>query len=192
MNERKVRPEILLVAAAVFGSLLVYAPFLGRMSDVYRFWDAPNYLTIARTLYDVRPDNPLLAYVHTTRYFFVHLPMYPLTVRGLSFIGYEPALLLVSLLATCIATLLFYRLCRDVWKVASPAFLTLVFLFLPPRWLLYRSTGSTEAVYIALTLAAIFLFERSHVARASVAGALATLTRISGLMLAPAFGMVLL
>jgi hypothetical protein len=192
VNDRKVRPEILLVAAAVFGSLLVYAPFLGRMSDVYRFWDAPNYLTIARTLYDVRPDNPLLAYVHTTRYFFVHLPMYPLTVRWLSFIGYEPALLLVSLLATCIATLLFYRLCRDVWKVASPGFLTLVFLFLPPRWLLYRSTGSTEAVYIALTLAAIFLFERSHVARASVAGALATLTRISGLMLAPAFGMVLL
>jgi hypothetical protein len=192
VKERKVRPEILLVAAAVFGSLLVYAPFLGRMSDVYRFWDAPNYLTIARTLYDVRPDNPLLAYVHTTRYFFVHLPMYPLTVRGLSFIGYEPALLLVSLLATCLATLLFYRLCRDVWKVASPGFLTLVFLFLPPRWLLYRSTGSTEAVYITLTLAAIFFFERSHVARASVAGALATLTRISGLMLAPAFGMVLL
>jgi hypothetical protein len=192
VNDRKVRPEILLVAATVFGSLLVYAPFLGRMSDVYRFWDAPNYLTIARTLYDVRPDNPLLAYVHTPTYFLRHFPVYPLLVRALAIFGYEPALLLVSLLATCIATLLFYRLCRDVWKVASPGFLTLVFLFLPPRWLLYRSTGSTEAVYIALTLAAIFLFERSHVARASVAGALATLTRISGLMLAPAFGMVLL
>ena len=192
MKEPKVRPEILIVAAAVVGSFLVYVPFLGRMTEVYRFWDAPNYLTIARTLYDVEPDNPLLAYVHTPTYFLRHFPLYPLAVRALAVFGYEPALLLVSLLATCAATLLFYRLCRDVWTVPSPGFLTLVFLFLPPRWLLYRSAGSTEALYIALVLAAIFLFERSLVARASLAGALATLTRISGLMLAPAFGMVLL
>jgi hypothetical protein len=191
-REKKVRPELLLVAAAVAGSFLVYAPFLGRMTEVYRFWDAPDYLTVARTLYQVRPDNPLLAYVHTPTYFLVHLPVYPLIVRAFSFVGYQPALLLVSVLATCAATLLFHRLCRDVWKLASPGFLTLVFLFLPPRWLLYRSTGSTEAVYIAFTLAAIFFFERARVGRASVAGALATLTRISGLMIAPAFAVVLL
>jgi hypothetical protein len=191
-KQPRVRAEILLLAAAVGGSFLVYAPFLGHMADVYRFWDAPNYLTIARTLYDVRPDNPLLAYVHTPTYFLRHFPAYPLLVRAFSFFGYEPALLLVSLLATAVATLLFYRLCRDVWKLASPELLTLVFLFLPPRWLLYRSTGSTEALYLAFTLGAIFFFERSHVARASVAGALATLTRISGLMIAPAFAVVLL
>ncbi len=188
----KVRPEILLLAAAVLGSFLVYAPFLSRMNVVYRFWDAPDYLTVARTLYDVRPDNPLLAYVYTPTYFLRHLPVYPLLVRAFSFIGYQPALLLVSVLATCAATLLFYRLCRDVWKLASPGFLTLVFLFLPPRWLLYRSTGSTEAIYIALTLAAIYFFERGRVGRAVVGGALATLTRISGLMIAPAFAVVLL
>jgi hypothetical protein len=188
----RVRPEILLVAAAVGGSFLVYLPFLGHMTDVYRFWDAPNYLTIARGGYDVRPDNPLLAYVRTPTYFLVHFPVYPALVRLLSFFGYEPALLLVSVLATTIATVLFYRLCRDVWKLSSPEFLTIVFLFLPPRWLLYRSTGSTEAVYLALTLMAISFFERSHVARASVAGALAALTRISGLMIAPAFGIVML
>ena len=190
-RERRARPEVLLLAAAVAGSFLVYAPFLADMTTVYRFWDGPNYLTIARTLYDVRPDNPLLAYVHEPRYFLVHLPVYPLLVRTLSIVGYQQALLLVSVLATCAATILFYRLCRDVWRVASPGFLTLVFLFLPPRWLLYRSTGSTEAVYMAFTLAAIFFFERSKVGRASAAGVLATLTRISGLMIAPAFAVVL-
>lgn len=191
-TEKRARPEVLLLAAAVVGSFLVYAPFLEDMTTVYRFWDGPNYLTIARTLYDVRPENPLLAYVYEPRYFLVHLPVYPLLVRALSIAGYQQALLLVSLLATCAATVLFYRLCRDVWKVASPGFLTLVFLFLPPRWLLYRSTGSTEAVYMAFTLAAIFFFERSKVGRASAAGVLAALTRISGLMIAPAFAVVLL
>lgn len=190
-TEKRARPEVLLLAAAVAGSFLVYAPFLAEMITVYRFWDGPNYLTIARTLYDVRPDNPLLAYVYEPRYFLVHLPVYPLLVRALSIAGYQQALLLVSVLATCAATIFFYRLCRDVWKLASPGFLTLVFLFLPPRWLLYRSTGSTEAVYMAFTLAAIYFFERSRVGKAAGAAALATLTRISGLMIAPAFAVVL-
>lgn len=190
-REKRARPEVLLLAAAVVGSFLVYAPFLGDMTTVYRFWDGPNYLTIARTLYDVRPDNPLLAYVHEPRYFLVHLPVYPLLVRVLSIVGYQQALLLVSILATGIATVLFYRLCRDVWKLDSPGFLALVFLFLPPRWLLYRSTGSTEAVYLAFTLAAIFYFERSKTMKAAGAGVLAVLTRISGLMIAPAFAVVL-
>lgn len=187
-----IRPEIVLLGAAVVGSFLVYAPFLARMTEVYRFWDGPDYLTVARTLYDIRPDNPLLAYVRTPTYFLRHLPVYPLFVRAFSLFGYQQALLLVSVLATCVATVLFYRLCRDVWKLSSPAFLTLVFLFLPPRWLLYRSTGSTEAVYLALTLGAIFFMESARVGRAAIAGALATLTRISGLMIAPAFAMSLL
>jgi len=187
----RIRPEILLLAAAVGGSFLIYAPFLSDMTVVYRFWDGPNYLTIARTLYDVQPDNPLLAYVRTPTYFLRHLPVYPLFVRAMSLFGYQQALLLVSVLATCAATLLFYRLCRDVWKLSSPEFLTLVFLFLPPRWLLYRSTGSTEAVYLAFTLGAILFFEESRPGRAAVSGALAALTRISGLMIAPAFAVVL-
>jgi hypothetical protein len=190
---QKVRPEIWLTLASVVGSFLVYLPFRGDMSTVYRFWDGPNYLTVARTLYYVRPDNPLLRYVYTPRYFLTHLPLYPLCVRVVGFlVGLEPALLLVSVLACAGATLLFYRLCRDVWRLPSPEFLSLVFLFLPPRWVLYRSTGATESLYALLLLAAILLFERSRVGAASASAALATLTRISGIMLAPAFAAVLI
>jgi len=187
-----VRPELWLALAAVGGSLLVYLPFLGDMTTVYRFWDGPNYLTVARTLYDVRPDNPLLAYVYRPTYFLTHLPVYPLCVRALSSIGYEPALLLVSVLASIAAVLLFYRLARDAWKVPSPEFLSLVFLFLPPRWLLYRTTGATEALAIALTLASLWWFEKARYGRASLAAAVAAVTRISGLMIAPAYAVVLL
>ena len=91
-----VRPEIWVVLASVGGSFLVYLPFLGRMETVYRFWDGPNYLTVARTLYAVRPDNPLLRYVQTPTYFLTHLPLYPLLVRAFSFFGYQPALLVVE------------------------------------------------------------------------------------------------
>ena len=186
------RPEIWLTLASVAGSFLVYWPFRADMSTIYRFWDGPNYLTVAKTLYAVSPQNPLLAYVYTPAYFLTHLPLYPLCVRALSWLGgYEAALLLVSVIGSIAAVLLFYRLARDVWKLPSPEFLSLVFLFLPPRWLLYRSTGATEALSIALTLASIGFFEKSRWGRASLFGALAALTRISGLMLAPAYAVVL-
>jgi hypothetical protein len=188
----EVRPELWLALATVLSSFVVYVPFLGRMGTVYRFWDGPNYLTVARTLYAIRPDNPLLAYVYQPQFFASYLPFYPLCVRMLAFVGYERALLLVSVLASVVAVQLFYRLARDVWTLSSPGFLSLVFLFLPPRWVLYRSTGATEAVYMACTLAAVFFFEKSQVGRASAAGGLAALTRISGLMIAPAFGVLLL
>lgn len=187
-----VRPELWLALASVGGSFLVYWPFLRDMAPVYRFWDGPNFLAVARTLYRIRPDNPLLAYVHEPRFFAAYMPFYPMLVRAFAAFGYERALLLVSVLASTVAVLLFYRLARDVWKLPSPEFLSLVFLFVPPRWLLYRSVGATEAVYMMCTLAAVFFFERARVGRASVAGTLAVLTRISGLMIAPAFGVVLL
>lgn len=187
-----VRPELWLALASVGWSFLVYLPFLSNMAPVYRFWDGPNYLTVARTLYRIGPDNPLLAYVYDVRFFASYLPVYPMLVRAFAFAGYERALLLVSVLASTAAVLLFYRLARDVWRLESPTFLSLVFLFLPPRWLLYRSTGATESVYIAATLGAVYFFETSRVGRASLAGTAAALTRISGLMIAPAFGVVLL
>jgi len=188
----RARPELLLVLVTVGSSFLVYLPFLSDITAVYRFWDGPNYLTIARTLYDIRPDNPLLAYVYHPSYFATHLPLYPLLVRVFSLIGYQPALLLVSIAATMAAVLLFYRLARDIWKLPSPAFLALVFLFLPPRWLLYRSTGATEALYLALTMASVFFLEKERIGKASLAAALAAATRISGLMFLPAYVFVLL
>ena len=125
-------------------------------------------------------------------YFYVHLPFYPLLIRALSFLGYQHALLVVPVACTVVATLIFYRLLRDVWKVPSAGWLTLVFLFLPPRWLLYRSVGSTEATYIMLVLASIYLFERDRTAAASAVAGLAALTRISGVMLGPAYLVLLL
>jgi hypothetical protein len=188
-----VRTEIGLAVAVIAGSLLVYLPFAGTMSVVYRAWDGPNYLTIARTLYTaIRDDNPLLAYVYVKSYFFVHLPLYPLLVRAFSFLGYQHALLFVSIACTVVATILFYRLLRDVWRIESAGWLCLVFLFLPPRWLLYRSLGSTEGTYLMLVLASIFLFEKGKTTSASAVAGLAALTRISGVMIAPAFALLLI
>ena len=153
------------------------------MEIVYRHYDSPRDMTVARTLYRIAPDNPLVSKTMTPAYFASRLPLYPLLVRAFAWIGYQRAMLFVSWGAGVAAVLLFYTLARDVWRLSSPFFLSLVFLFLPPRWLLYRSVGATESLYIALTLASLLLFERGRIGRASAAASLAAVTRITGLMI---------
>src|SRR5512140_3933476 len=140
--------EILLVLLTVGGSLLVYLPFRNEMGTVYRAWDGPNYLTVARTGYDIPDNYAILGYVYVKSYFFVHLPGYPALIRLFSFVGYQRSMLLVSILCSACAAILFYRLCRDTWLLPQPFFLATVFLFFPPRWLYSRRTGAPEAPYL--------------------------------------------
>ena len=176
---QRYRAEILLVVLTVGGSLLVYLPFWNGMGTVYRAWDGPNYLTIAKTGYEIPKNFALLGYVYVDSYYLRHFPVYPALIRLFSFVGWQRSMLLVSILCAAGAALLFYRLCRDHWKLPQPLFLASVFLFFPPRWLYFRSTGSTEAPYLLFVLAAIYLFEKDRVGWASVMAALATLTRSS-------------
>lgn len=189
---QRYRAEILLVFLTVGGSLLVYLPFWNAMGTIYRAWDGPNYLTVARTGYQIPDGYALLGYVYVKSYYLVHLPGYPALIRLFSFLGYQHAMLFVSILCSAGAAILFYRLCRDTWHLPQPLFLATVFLFFPPRWLYFRSTGSTEAAYLLFTLAAITLFEKDRIAWASVLAALATITRVPGLLIAAAFGLILL
>lgn len=189
---QRYRAEVLLVVLTVAGSLLVYLPFWNEMGTVYRAWDGPNYLTIAKAGYDVPENFALLGYVYVESYYLRHFPVYPGLIRLFSFVGWQKSMLLVSILCTAGAAILFYRLCRDTWKLPQPLFLASVFLFFPPRWLYFRSTGSTEAPYLLFVLAAILLFEKDRIGWASVMAALATLTRIPGVLVAPAFALILL
>lgn len=180
-----IRVPVLLALAALAGPLLVWLPYRKDMSPVYRFWDGPQYLATAHDLYMHRPGNPLPADASKA-------PLYPLAVRLFSPLGWERALLAVSVLSSIAAVLLFYRLARDVWKVRSPGFLSLVFLFFPPRWLLYRSVPASEPLFLALVLASLWYFEKARVGKASVLAGLASVTRLPGLMILPAYAALLL
>jgi Gpi18-like mannosyltransferase len=148
-------------------------------------------LTIARDGYHAAPDNPLASDPAKPPFYLAHLPAYPALVRLLSFIGYERALLAASIASAALAAIVFFRLARDVWKLDSPLFLSLVFLFATPRWLLYRSIGASEPLFVALALIAVLSFERERFLSASLAGALAALTRPVGVLIYPAFALLL-
>ncbi len=181
-------PDALLVVAAVASSFLVWLPFLGRMRLLYRHWDGPSYLAIAREGYSAA--SPLTPDAGPP-WLLAHFPLYPFLVRLLSFVGWERATVAGAVLCTIAGVLIFYRLARDVWKVPSAWWLSLLFLLVPPRWLLYHSVAASEPLFIALALASIWYFEKDRIGWACFAAGLAALTRVSGVMFLPAYAVLL-
>lgn len=185
--------RILLALVAIASCLAVYVPFwAGDASIPVRYWDGPNYLYVAKTLYDIPADYPLQAYGNPPAYFACHLPLYPVAIRLLSFLGYPAAMLAATVLFTVLATLAFYQLLIESKAAAHPLWSALVSLFLPARWLLYHSVGATEAPFLLLVFLSMLAYLRGHYAAAFLLAGLSGITRITGLLLGLVYLVMLL
>jgi Gpi18-like mannosyltransferase len=155
-------------------------PTLGRGLDMWSQWDAPHYLRIAEIGYrprSVTGDDPL---------FIVFFPLFPLAVRIVAFAARNLVLsgMIVSLLASVGACWFLYRLVAidrdhaEAWRavVLLVSFPTAYFMAAP----------YTEALFLFGILASVYAARTDRWARAGLAGALATGTRVSGVALAPA------
>lgn len=174
----------LLAGVAVLSSLLLYLPFLFKDASVLtRFWDGPNYMYVAKTLYQIPLDHPFAPYKTTPAYFACHLPFYPLMIRLFSFLSYPISMLFTTVLFSVLATLSFYQLLKETNAVANPLWSALISLFLPARWLIYHSVGATEAPFLFLVCYSMLLYLRQRYTWAFVVAGLAGITRITGILL---------
>ena len=130
-------------------TVALWVPYL-RGDQLFRYWDGPLYLYVARVLYDVPAAHPFVVYDLPPMYFASHLPLYPMLIRGLSAVtgGHLPAAMMLATLATSVlAAVLFYEVLRQWDLVRSPLWTAVLFSFLPPRWLIYHSVGATEPLF---------------------------------------------
>jgi hypothetical protein len=171
-------------------SLATYVPYLGSMDTLFRYWDGPHYMYVAKTLYDVPADHPFVPYELPRSYFATHLPLYPLLIRALTpFTGgrYTWAMLAATLLSASASAVLFYELLKAWRLVRSPLWTALLFCLLPPRWLLYHSLGGSEPLFLCFVFAAFLaLASKRHGWVVAFVG-LACSTRMFGALLVPAF-----
>lgn len=176
--------KLLLAGLLALGAqLLVSLPFLGTPEVLVRHFDGPNYMVVAKTLYQPTEVNPMPGYIGSPRYFAVHLPVYPLAVRGFAtFTGYPAGLLLATALFGALSAAAFVHYLGAVRPGAAWLPLLLAFLLLPPRSLLYRSIGATEAPMALFVLLVAWAFHRERYHLAFLFASLATLTRINGLL----------
>ncbi len=184
------RPRLVVASAMCLSTLAVWIPFLRTPEVLYRYWDGPHYAYLAQTLHDVPASHPFTAYHLTPAYFACHLPAYPLLIRTMTLATgghYMPAMLLATLLCSVASALLFYEVLRRNDWVASPLWTAVLFAWLPLRWVIYHSVGASEPLFLVFVMAAFLAYKSGRVELLTLAIAGASLTRIVGVLMVPAF-----
>ena len=178
-----VRLFLILLLARLGISIIAYAVFAlqkgypGGLFDTLSLWnkgDAPHYMGIAENWYVTEGD---------ARFHIVFFPLYPIVVRLLSEIVQNTfaAGLLVSLLSTAIAGILLYELALlDMDRASALSVVTLQMLL--PAAFLFNAPMS-DGLFFLLSLAVMLLTRKKQYWTACVVGALASFTRVLGLML---------
>lgn len=174
---------LLMVYAVVAVAVLADQPagsFYGWL-ERWNHWDGPHYLDIAR-------DGYVTTDLHSKdqRLWIVFYPLYPWAIRLVAVVlrDYLVSAHVVSLLGAIAAGLAFRRLAElDMERRLARAALVFMLIF-PTAYFLH--VVYTESVFMALALGCFLAARKRRWMWAGILGALACMTRVTGLLLVPA------
>lgn len=201
----------ILIIVTLASTLIIWLPhllnlksFLGLnfgngVATIYRNFDGLEYVVIAKTFY--KPE--LIASIPQalpTNYYAAHFPGYSLAILLFApLFGFLKSMIFVSLLFTIASVIAFFFLVKDFRLSQKPLTLSLIFLLLPARWVIVRSVGSAEPMFIFFVILSIYFFlkfeainKTKFIWAASLFGSLAQLTRPPGILLFAALVLYLL
>jgi hypothetical protein len=137
---------------------------------IYRNFDGPLYIIPAKTFYNKDAIEKIgLELALPSKYFAAHLPLYPFLIRvsadlfklfGIP-LPYFKSMIFVNLAATVFLTLFFYFFIKNLKLSQKPLLLSFIFLFLP-KFLVVRSIGAPESMFLLLILLSIYFFEKER------------------------------
>lgn len=153
------------------------------------------YVIAAKTFYDPSklktPDGGSILSL-PIEYFAAHLPLYPALINvfkillGGMALAYLKSMVLVNLLSTALLACFFYYVLKKFRITSHPMILSIVFLFLP-RFLVVRSVGAPESLFMFLILASLYFFEKENYLVAGLLGGLSVATKTPGIILFGAY-----
>lgn len=168
MREKTFGDIAIITLVTIISTFIIWIPYLftitdffglnfsGGFSIIYRNFDALEYIVIAKSFYN--PES--IAQIPTAlspNYYAAHFPGFPLVIALFApVLGYLKSALLVSILFTIASAIAFFFLVKDFKLTSNPLFLTLVFLFLPARWLIVRSIPTPEPMFIFFIITAFY------------------------------------
>jgi len=196
----KVRNFLVIAFASVVTTVLLWTPFALRLPDFWGIklrqdgmatvvanYDGPYYIVVAKTLYNPTLIQENFSFPLPAIYYSAHYPLFPLLIKGvatgLPFLSYPYAMMFVTLLSSILAAWMFYLLLRQLGLVKNALWLSLLFLVLPARYLITRSVGTPEPLFVLMILASIYFFNKKSYWGAALFGVLAQLTKPPGILL---------
>lgn len=145
--------------------------------EIWKHWDVTRYLLIAETGYQT-PGKP---------YLIAFFPLFPWMMRALAMTSgmeFFTSGFLIATVASIAAGVLFHRLARVDFP-SRTSWMAVFFLFVfPTSYFLH--IPYTESLFLALVVGSFLAARTGHWALSGLLGALASLTRITGIVLLPA------
>ena len=195
--KQKVKDLFIISLISIVPTLLLWFPFFFRfksfwniplptqgMATIVANFDGPLYIVTAKTLYNPSLIGTNFQFPLSNEYYSAHFPLYPLAIRLFSYIlGYPYAMLFVSLVSSIAALYIFYLLLRNHTERNGALWLTFLFSIFPARWLIVRSVGSPEPLFIALIMASIYFFSKKKYLFAGIYGFFAQMTKSPAILL---------
>ncbi len=200
----KLKGVLTITLISVLPTLLIWLPFFlrletvwgiplreGGMATIVANYDGPLFLVVAKTLYDPELIGNF-AFNLPTEYYAAHFPLFPLLTKLLSPIfGFPYSMLIITILSSFLAIYFFSKFIGDYVEKSHVVWMTFLFSFFPARWLIVRSVGSAEPLFLASIIASIYFFKKEKFLLAGIWAALAQLTKSPGILLFVSYFIVL-
>ncbi len=187
-----------LILLTLIPTLAIWLPFYLRLGNFWNIplpttgletivanYDGPLYIVIAKTFYNLSQIGQTYQFPLPLEYYAAHFPLFPLLIRLLAGVikTYPYSMLIVTLCTSLLALYFFNKLAREFVSEHQALWLTLVFSIFPARWLIVRSVGSPEPLFIGSIIASVYYFRDKKYWLAAFWGAIATLTKSPGILL---------
>ena len=157
----------------------------GDFSDLYRYWDGPNYIYAAMTLYKIPDNNPwTLTYKYPPSYFACHLPGYPFLIKICSLLVFNHYILgfYLSIIFSQLLFVYAFRRLLTIYKcVENPTISTILACFIPIRFVIYHSVGASEPLYMSTVCFSFIFFKTNKYFTMLLFIWLGCITRIEGM-----------
>jgi hypothetical protein len=197
---RTLKGVLTALAIAAIPTIILWLPFFLRLKTFWHIplpqsgmqaivanYDGPLFLVVAKTFYDPGSIGNF-EFSLPSEYYAAHFPAYPALIRLFApLLGYPYSMLFVSVASSALAIFFFNKLIRQYVEGKSAAFLTLLFGLFPARWLIVRSVGSAEPLFMAGVIASIYFFQNKKYLLAGIWGVVAQLTKSPGILLFVAY-----
>jgi len=203
--KEKVSNLLFITIITLIPTIFIWLPFFLRLESVWGIplpkdgmatvvanYDGPLFIATAKSLYNPEILNTF-EFNLPVEYFAAHFPLYPILIRLLSGIaGYPYAMLIITLLSSFLAIFYFSKLIGDYVSKKDIGWMTAVFALFPARWLIVRSVGSPEPLFLATIIASLYYFRKEKYLLAGIWGLFAQLTKSPGILLFLAYLMYFL
>jgi len=195
--KNNIKNLFLISIISLIPTILIWFPFFLRipvfwsiplptngLETIVANYDGPLYMVVAKTLYNKATIESNFQFPLPAEYYPAHFPLFPLLIKFFGIVtNYPYAMLIATLLSSILALYFFEKLISEYVSKKDAMFLMFMFAIFPARWLIVRSTGSADPLFVAAIIASVYYFKNKEYWWAGIWGLIAQITKSPGILL---------